>query len=144
MRSCDTNILLYAYHNKCPEHARARAYLQTVMASDFAVCELVLTELYVLLRNPSVLEHPESASGAADYCNHLRSNPHWQIIDYPGGLMEPIWKMAREKSFPFRGIYDARLAHTLQHYGITEFATRNTRHFERFGFKRLWNPIDHP
>jgi len=41
-----------------------------------------------------------------------------------------------------REIFDARLALTLLHHGVTEFATRNTPHFERYGFERMVNPID--
>jgi predicted nucleic acid-binding protein len=38
-------------------------------------------------------------------------------------------------------IFDARLALTLRHHGVTEFATRNENHFAGFGFTRLWNPL---
>ena len=39
-----------------------------------------------------------------------------------------------------RTIIDTRLALTLLHHGVTEFATANTRHFQEFGFSRVWNP----
>ncbi|NJK91406.1 MAG: type II toxin-antitoxin system VapC family toxin [Blastochloris sp.] len=41
----------------------------------------------------------------------------------------------------FRHIIDARLAFTLRHHGVTHFATANTKHFESFGFERVWNPL---
>ena len=34
-----------------------------------------------------------------------------------------------------------RLARTLLAYGVTEFATANTRFFEEFGFARVWCPF---
>ena len=34
-----------------------------------------------------------------------------------------------------------RLARTLLAYGVTEFATPNTRFFEEFGFARGWCPV---
>jgi len=37
--------------------------------------------------------------------------------------------------------FDTRLALTLQHHGVTEFATRNDAHFTGFGFTRVWNPL---
>jgi predicted nucleic acid-binding protein len=58
--------------------------------------------------------------------------------------MQGVWKRAEAAQFPVRGIFDARLAHTLLHHGIEEFATRNTKHFRQFGFPRLINPIDDP
>jgi predicted nucleic acid-binding protein len=36
---------------------------------------------------------------------------------------------------------DARLALTLRHHGVTEFATSNVKDFEGFGFNRVWNPL---
>jgi predicted nucleic acid-binding protein len=37
----------------------------------------------------------------------------------------------------------ARLALTLRHHGVTEFATANPRDFQGFGFTRVWNPLTH-
>ena len=143
MRSCDTNILFYACHRGCPEYQVAQRYLQE-RADDpeFAICELVLIELYVLLRNPKLVDRPLSAAAATDYCQALRSNPSWGIIDYPGDLMDQVWKLSRKRGFSYREIFDARLAVTLLHHGVSEFATRNTSHFERYGFEELTNPFD--
>lgn len=58
------------------------------------------------------------------------------------GACLPIWKRAEAAQFPVRRIFDARLAHTLRHHGVEEFATRNTKHFRQFGFPRPINPID--
>jgi len=38
-------------------------------------------------------------------------------------------------------VFDARLAHTLVDSGVKEFATRNTRDFEGFGFERVFDPL---
>ena len=126
----------------CREHERASAYL-TEAAGDasFAICELVLMELYVLLRNPAVVRSPLSAREAVDVVLQYRRNPRWAVIDYPGGLMTEIWSRASAVSFPRRAVIDARLAYTLRHHGVREFATRNTRDFEGYGFERLVNPL---
>lgn len=50
--------------------------------------------------------------------------------------------MERDRALGIREIYDARLAYTLLRHGVTEFATRNPKHFARYGFSRIWNPID--
>ncbi|MBL8239332.1 MAG: PIN domain-containing protein [Bryobacterales bacterium] len=143
MTSCDTNILLYAFNASCPEHARAYTYLRDQQQNEsFAICELVLLELYVLLRNPAVVASPLSAKEAVRVVQQFRDNPRWRVIDYPGGLMPAIWRLAAQSHFPRQGILDARLAATLRHHGVREFATRNTAHFRNFGFDRLINPID--
>ncbi len=143
MRSCDTNILFYACHSACAEHPAAREYVQRAANDpDFLICELVLAELYVLLRNPKLVDKPLASADAAQVCRTFRGNPTWGVIDYPGGLMDRIWTLCSEPHFGYREIFDARLALTLLHHGVTEFATRNTSHFERYGFERLLNPID--
>jgi predicted nucleic acid-binding protein len=70
----------------------------------------------------------------------LRENPAWGLLDYPGTLMNRVWKEAARIE-ACRRIYDVRLAFTLRHYGVTEFATANIKDFKDFGFERVWNPL---
>jgi hypothetical protein len=42
-----------------------------------AVCELVLMELYVLLRNPAVLSKPLDSSDAVAMIQTFREHPTW-------------------------------------------------------------------
>ena len=141
--SCDTNVLAYAFNKDCPEHLVAKVYLESVASNyNFVICELVLTELYVLLRSPRVFSNPLSAKEAAHICQSLRKNPAWQLIDYSPGIMDEIWDLAEKSSFAARQIFDARLALTLKRNGVDIFVTRNTKHFKSFGFDKLINPID--
>ena len=142
MISCDTDILLHACDTRSPLQARAEAFLQE-HASDvqFAICELVLVELYVLLRNPAVVASPLSASQAAEIVSSYRGNPRWRVLDYPGGLMAEIWRRAGQPEAARRSIFDARLALTLRHHGVTHFATGNVKHFRDYGFEQVWNPL---
>ena len=71
MRSPDTNVLLYALNADCPECDTARRVLEELGASDdVVICELVLVELYLLLRSPAVLRRPLSAADAVDVLNN--------------------------------------------------------------------------
>ena len=139
--SLDTNLLLYAANPDSPHHAAANRF---VSAPDrpFVICELVLVELYMLLRNPAVLARPMNASAAADFCTTLRANPRWQHVDYEPGVSAPLWAWARDTRAGFRRIIDARLALTLRHHGVTGFATANVKDFGSFGFDAVWNPLD--
>ncbi len=145
MLSCDTNLLFWALEVSRPEHSAARAFLDGQTANpDFTICELVLTELYVLLRNPATAPVPLDPPNAVGIIQSLRTNPHWRLLDYHGtgsGLMDSLWARAATPQFARRRIYDARLALTLRHHGVTEFATANVKDFEGFGFTRVWNPI---
>lgn len=142
MLSIDTNILLYAHNRDCPEHAAARAFIDDCAArSDIAICELVLVELYQLLRNPAVLSRPLSAPAAAGVCLAWRNNPRWAVLE-SAPVMDSVWAIAQRPDIARRFVFDARIALTLRHHGVTDFATRNITDFQAFGFARLINPID--
>lgn len=142
MTSCDTNILFPALEASHPDHAPARAWLESrVEDESFALCELVLTEVYTLLRNAAICKKPLSAAAAVGVIENLRGNPAWLVLDHPGpGLMDGVWAAARETESA-RRIYDIRLALTLRHHGIGSFATANVRDFRGFGFDKVWNPL---
>ena len=142
MLSLDTNILLYAQNRDCPEHKPARAFInKCTERDDVAICELVLVELYQLLRSSAVLTNPLDADEAATVCMTWRNNPRWALIEN-APILEKVWHIARRPGIARRAVSDARIALTLRHHGVTEFATRNTADFQGFGFTHLINPID--
>ncbi len=142
MISPDTHLLFAWLNLGHPQHRRATAWFATHETnSDLALCELCLVELYGLLRNEVLLARPLGAAAAVETVQRLRQHPHWELLDYPGGLMESAWTRAAEPGFARRRIYDTRLALALRHHGVTEFATANVKDFQGFGFTRVWNPL---
>jgi len=143
MLSADTNLFLYAANPHSPYHDAATQFFRdtTSNKNNFVLCELVLAEIYMQLRNPAVLRTPLSAIDAATFCDPLRSHPQWQLVDYESAVSEALWKWARSPNSGFRQIIDARLGLTLRFHGVTEFATANIQNFQEFGFDRLWNPV---
>ena len=145
MMSCDTNVLFAALDSDSLHHAAAIAYLNGMRESEqFGLCELVFVELYGLLRNPTVSKHPLDGAEAVRVIQQFRSQPCWMILDYAGAesnIMNRLWELVAKADFPYRKVYDARLALTLRHQGVTEFATCNVKDFQGFGFKRVWNPL---
>jgi toxin-antitoxin system PIN domain toxin len=146
MLSIDTNILLPAVETRNPNHRRAADFLDSLQArEDVVVCELILLELYVLLRNPAVLAQPLSAGAAAEVCEAFRHHPRWQVIGMPPdsrAFHDAFWPRLRDESMARRRAFDWRAALTLMQQGVTEFATANEKDFQNFGFKRVWNPLD--
>ena len=142
MIACDTNILFPALEAAHPDHGAARAWLESMVGNEsFALCELVLTEVYTLLRNAAICAEPLSAAAAVALIENLRGNPAWLVLDHPGpGLMDKVWGVARQTESA-RRIYDIRLALTLRHAGVRSFATANIRDFRSFGFENVWNPL---
>lgn len=126
MTSIDTNLLFHAFNTGSPQHRRALDFVTKREADcQVVLSELVLVELYRLLRNPVTLREPLSASEAVDVIQSYREHPHWIIAGFPGFFSEAthnaLWALARTDAFAYRRIYDARLALTLQYFGVTEF-----------------------
>ena len=143
MTAVDTN-LLFAWLNRDHAWHRAAAAWLTGQTTNpgLVLCELCLVELHGLLRNPAVVKHPLDGPAAVEIIQRLRSHPQWELVDYPGGLMNAVWPASALAGLARRRIYDTRLALTLLHHGVTEFATTNVRDFEGFGFNRVWNPLE--
>ena len=141
MLSIDTNILFAALEATTPQHERARAFVEAQRDNDrLAICELVLVELYLLLRNPSVVARPLSARAAGGIVTALRRNPRWRLVEN-APVMEKVWELAGRDPFARRRLIDIRLALTLRHHGVNDFATVNTTDFRELGFHRVWNPL---
>jgi toxin-antitoxin system PIN domain toxin len=139
--SIDTNILLYSLNRDCPEHGAARSFVEACAGrADVAIAELVLVDLYVLLRNPAVVRKPLDAEAAASLCQAFRRHPRWALVD-EADVMDRVWSAAARPGVARRHVFDARLAHTLLDNGVHELATRNTRDFEGFGFERVFDPL---
>jgi toxin-antitoxin system PIN domain toxin len=143
MLSADTNIFVHAADPDSPLHSQARNFFQFLdqKNEEFVLCELVLVELYMLLRNPAVFAKPYTASEAAGYCSSLKQNPAWRCIDYDPEVSKRLWAYAAETKAGYRHIIDARLAFTVQHHGVDRFATVNHKDFKGFGFREVWNPL---
>ena len=125
MKSCDTNILVYYLDSSCKEHANAKTYLESIWADKkFVICDLVLIELYTLIRNPKVFARPFSAEEAKKCILGFRSNTNWRILEYASGTMDKVWETSSKILTRPMMIYDLRLGFCLLNSGVEEFATR--------------------
>jgi uncharacterized protein len=145
LATADTNLFIHAADPDSPHHAQARAFFSAVSTQqdgeEFVLCELVLIDLYMQLRNAAVFVKPYSAAESAAYCLALKQNPQWRCVDYDHAVSTKLWHWASTTKAGFRRIIDARLGLTLRHHGVTQFATANTKDFQEFGFQRVWNPL---
>lgn len=70
--TADTHLFIHAADPDSQQHARARAFFSAVSTQqdgeEFVLCELVLIELYMQLRNAAVFVKPYSARESAAYC----------------------------------------------------------------------------
>ena len=141
MISFDTNIAVHAANHASKQHGPAWAFVDSLALNrDVAICELMLVELDLKLRNERIFPKPLTAAQALAVCQAYRNNQAWRLIDC-APVMDGVWEQAARGGFAFRRIIDVRLAATLLHHGVTDFATANTKDFSRLGFKRVWNPL---
>lgn len=142
MIAADTNIFVYAANPASEKHDAATRFFASFQTNpEFVVCELVLIELYMQLRNPTVMPRPLGAPEAARFCLTFKQHPVWQHVDYSPEVSAALWQWVATPGVAFRRVVDARLASTLRHHGVLEFATANVKDFQGFGFQRVWNPV---
>ena len=143
--AADTNLFIHAADPDSPQHAKARHFFDTMALGtrdhEFVLCELVLVELYMQLRNAAIFAKPYSSRESAAYCTALKQNPAWRCVDYDSAISPALWQWARNTKAGMRRVIDARLALTLRHHGVTSFATANIKDFQEFGFAKVWNPL---
>lgn len=85
MQSFDPNIAVHAANAAAPEHEKAVAFIRSLgTRKDVAVCELVLVELYLKLRNGKIFPKPLTAPQAVAVCQAYRNNRAWSLIDHGG------------------------------------------------------------
>lgn len=141
----DTNVLFYAVNTDSPFHGAANRFLGSIHTDEGVVLsELVLIELYRLLRNPVINERPLAAGAAAEVIETYRRHPHWLLVALPldqRRLHDRLWQVAARRQFPSRRIYDARLGLSLVQQGVSELATANVKDFQDLGFRKVWNPL---
>ena len=141
MISFDTNIVVYSANADAPQHRKARAFiLELARRRDVAICELMLVEVFLKLCNAKIFRNPLSARDAGIYCETLRKNRNWRLIE-SAPVMDEVWRATQKESFAFRHIIDLRLGLTLKHYGVNRFATTNAKDFSDLGFEEVWDPL---
>ena len=98
MIAFDTNLAVYALNTSTPQHAGARKFIESLAnRDDVIVCEMMLVELYMILRNPKIFSKPMKSAMAVEYCNRFRDNQKWHIVEY-APVMSQVWELAAENS----------------------------------------------
>lgn len=142
MISFDTNIVVYSANADAPENDRARNFIsELALRQDVVLCELMLVEVFLKLCSAKIFRRPMSAKEAGRYCERLRKNRNWRMVE-SAPVMDDVWRATHRTSFAFRRIIDLRLGLTLRHHGVTRFATTNGKDFKGLGFEKVWNPLD--
>lgn len=93
MRLLDVNVLLYAFRDAAPDHAKYRAWLESAISADepLGISELVLSSFVRIATHPRVFDPPASVDEALAFTAALRSAPnavtvapgprHWSLFE---------------------------------------------------------------
>jgi toxin-antitoxin system PIN domain toxin len=142
MISFDTNLVVHALNSDSASHESAREFLQMIgQQREVVICELMLVEVFLKLSNSRIFHKPMSPKQAGEYCETLRSNQNWLLVE-SAPVMDEVWQWTRHRNFAFRRLIDIRLGLTLRYHGVTHFATTNTKDFRGLGFSKVWNPVE--
>lgn len=145
MLSIDSNILFFAFARSLPQHQKALTWIRSIGEdSGVGISEFVLVELYTLVRNPVLASKPLTAAEAVRLVDNYRKHPVWRITGFPETserLHTQLWKIMATPQIAYRRVYDTRFALSLRHFGVTHLATANVKHFQDFGFEKVWNPL---
>ena len=141
MISFDTNVVVHSANVDSDHFPAARDFLQQMAGrNDVVICELMLVEVFLKLCNTKIFKNPMTPSAAGAYCERLRQNRNWRLVE-SAPVMAAVWKWTRRNDFAIRRIIDVRLGLTLRHFDVEEFATTNSKDFRALGFRRVWNPL---
>jgi predicted nucleic acid-binding protein len=141
MKSFDTNVVVHSANSDSPLYGPARSFLEAIAQErDVVISELMLVEVFLKLCNSRIFRHPMTPAQAGKYCQALRANQNWMLVE-EATVMEDVWRWTQRRGFGFRRIIHVRLGLTLHHHGVTEFATTNIKDFQGMGFSKVWNPL---
>lgn len=144
MNSLDTNILIYAANSAAPEHAKALAVVNSMLASpgDWIIADQVLWEFYKALRHPKILQKPRTAAQAAAQIRFLREKSGVACCAYETTHFDEVIAQLEQSRFPYQRTHDTILGVTLRCQGVKVFYTRNEKDFTGLGLPKVVNPID--
>lgn len=139
---CDVNVLVYAFREAAPGHAKYRSWLRERVASPeaFGLSELVLSGALRILTHPAIFAPPTPTEAALEFVNALRSQPN-AVILAPGPrhweIFSSLCLSARAKGNLIPDAYHAALA--IEHG--CEWITTD-RDYSRFPGLRWRHPLD--
>ena len=137
----DVNVLIYAFREDAPDHARYRDWLRSRVAAAeaLAVSELVLSGVVRVLTHPRVFDPPTPLSRALEFVNALRSQPNTVLV-HPGPRHWEIFtRLAARAAAKGNLVADAYHAALAIEHGCEWITT--DRDFARFPELRWRHPL---
>lgn len=137
----DVSVLVHAFHDGVPDHARYRDWLDAVVLAPepFGISELVLSGFIRVATHPKVFAPPAPTDEAVAFASALRAQPNAVVVS-PGmrhwGIFAGLCSVAAAKGNLVPDAYLAALAIESGSEWIT-----TDRDFSRFPGLRWRHPL---
>lgn len=139
----DTNILVYALNEGCPEHNRARRFVEECRQNTrpWYATWGILYELLRVVTHPRIFSRPLAAQQAWEFVSLLLESPGLSVLVEGSRHAEVAASTIREVT-GLRGnlLHDAHTAVLMREHGIRRIYTRDTD-FHRFPFLEVVDPL---
>jgi predicted nucleic acid-binding protein len=141
----DSNILVYAYNLDSPLNSRASAFLEEdILTGNIKAClpYQSLYEFYAIITDPKRVEKPvesKEAKGVIEVYIGARNIP--KIYPRKSNLKN-TFDLLSKYNITRQEIFDFIFVATLLDNAVDGIITRNTKHFERFEFLSVLNPLN--
>lgn len=141
MLLADVNVLLHAYWQGAEDHARYRAWLEGVAASDeaFGLSDLVLSSFVRIATSPRVFSPPAPLEEALLFCERLRGRPNCVSVSPGPRHWELFRRLCAAAHVKGSLVADAYLAALAIESGCTWVTT--DRDYSRFPGLRTLHPL---
>ena len=141
MRLVDVNVLVYAFREDSPGHARYREWLRELLESDeaYAVSDQVLSGFLRIVTHPKIFRPPAPLDMALRFAAAIRQRPNAVQVTPGPRHWEIFTRLCREASAKGNLIADAWLAALAIESG-SEFITTD-RDYARFSGLRWSHPL---
>jgi uncharacterized protein len=139
----DTNILLYAVNQACPEHRDCRRFLlEIVEAGDSCFLpENVIYEFLRVVTHPRVFPKPLRASEALKFLDALVSVANFRLLSGTQNHWESLHALVAEVGQPAGNFFfDVHTAALMREHGIRRIASADSD-FAKFGNIDVVNPV---
>jgi toxin-antitoxin system PIN domain toxin len=138
----DVNVLVYAFREASPDHARYRDWLrQQVQGHEaFGLSELVLSGVLRILTHPRVFAPPTPIASALEYCEALRMQPNAVLVQPGARHWEIFTQLCVRANAKGNLVPDAYLASLAIEHGC-QFVTTD-RDYARFPGLRWKHPLE--
>ncbi len=141
----DANILVYAYNLDSQFNLKAFAFLkEEVLTGNVKAClpYQSLYEFYAIITDPRRVEKPAKTNEAKEAVEVYMMARNIPKIYPRKSNLRNVLNLLSEYDISRQEIFDVVFVATLLDNGVDGIITRNTKHFNRFEFLKILNPLN--